>query len=340
MKTKNLNVLKNRDIFIKDKKIAEIYSKFKTILLKHKRNNSFGIAVSGGPDSMALAYLSRNLLAEMKYKIYFLLVDHGIRKDSNKESLQVKEILKKNDINLKILKNKKKINRNFQKNARDVRYELLSGFCKKNRIKNLVTAHHKDDQIETFLIRLSRGSGVEGLSSMSEVTKLQHGIVLIRPFLGYKKEYLKYISRKIFNTTIKDPSNNDKKFLRTNIRDLIKILESKGLNFDQITRSINNISSTKDAINFYVNQSLKKFVKFRKKDAILDLKMFNKEPDEVKFKIINKIVKNRTASYYPPRSKKVINLINGFERSHLKKCTLGGCIFEKKNNLLHVSKEF
>ena len=340
MKIKNLNALKNRDIFIKDKKIAEIYSKLKAILLKYKKNNSFGIAVSGGPDSMALAYLSRNLLTEMKCKVYFILVDHGIRKNSAKEALQVKKILKKHNIKLKILKNKKKINKNFQKNARDVRYELLSRFCKKNKVKNLVTAHHKDDQIETFLIRLSRGSGVEGLSSMSEATKLKNRITLIRPFLEYKKEYLKYISRKIFNRTIKDPSNNDKKFLRTNIRDLIKILESKGLDFNQITRSIKNISSTKDAINFYVNQSLKKSVKFTKKNAVLDLNMFKKEPEEVKFKIINKIVKNRTDSYYPPRSKKVLNLINGFERNDLKKCTLGGCIFEKKNNLLHVSKEF
>ena len=83
MKIKNLNVLKNRDIFIKDKKIAEIYSKLKAILLKYKKNNSFGIAVSGGPDSMALAYLSRNLLTEMKCKVYFILVDHGIRKNSD-----------------------------------------------------------------------------------------------------------------------------------------------------------------------------------------------------------------------------------------------------------------
>ncbi len=171
MKIKNLNALKNRDIFIKDKKIVEIYSKLKAILLKYKKNNSFGIAVSGGPDSMALAYLSRNLLTEMKCKVYFILVDHGIRKNSAKEALQVKKILKKHNIKLKILKNKKKINKNFQKNARDVRYELLSRFCKKNKVKNLVTAHHKDDQIETFLIRLSRGSGVEGLSSMSEATK-------------------------------------------------------------------------------------------------------------------------------------------------------------------------
>ena len=140
--------------------------------------------------------------------------------------------------------------------------------------------------------------------------------------------------------TIKDPSNKNKKFLRTNIRDLTRILEAKGVKLDQIIRSIKNISSTKDTINFYVNRSLKKIVKFRKREAILDLKMFKMEPGEVKFRIINNIVKNRTSSYYAPRSKKVLNLITRFERNNLKKCTLGGCIFEKKKNLLHVTKEF
>jgi hypothetical protein len=118
------------------------------------------------------------------------------------------------------------------------------------------------------------------------------------------------------------------------------MLKSKGLDFDQIIRSINNISSTKEAINFYVNRSLKKFVKFKKRETILDLKMFRREPEEVKFKIINSIVKNRTASYYPPRSRKVLSLINRFESNNLKKCTLGGCIFERKKNLIHVTKEF
>ena len=68
--------------------------------------------------------------------------------------------------------------------------------------------------------------------------------------------------------------------------------------------------------------------------------MFKKEPKEVKFKIINKIVKNRTLSYYPPRSQKVLNLISRFESKNPKKCTLGGCIFERRKNLLHVTREF
>ncbi len=340
MKRKDLNAVKLKDVLNQDKKISAIYLKLKSILSKYKLNNSFAVAVSGGPDSMALAFLSKLLMDQTKYRIHFVLVDHGLRKNSKKEALKVKNILKKKGINLTVLTNSKKINKNIQKNARDFRYELLIKFCRRNKIKSLLTAHHKDDQVETFLIRLSRGSGVEGLSSMSQSTNLKYGIKLIRPFLELNKYDLQYISNKVFKKTIKDPSNKNKKFLRTNIRELSKTLENRGLNFDQIIRSIKNISSTKEAINFYVNRSLKQFVKFKKKETILDLKMFRKEPQEVKFKIINRIVKNRASSYYPPRSQKVLNLINRFEAKDPKKCTLGGCIFERKKNLLHVTREF
>ena len=112
------------------------------------------------------------------------------------------------------------------------------------------------------------------------------------------------------------------------------------LNFERIIRSIQNISSSKEAINFYVTRSIKKFVKFRKKETILNLKQFRKEPKEIRFRIINNIVKKRTNSYYPPRSEKVLNLINNFQANNLKKCTLGGCIFERKRNFLYVSNEF
>ena len=191
MKIKNLNVAKLKDVIIQDKKISAIYLKLKSVLSKHKQNNSFAVAVSGGPDSMALAFLSNLLANETRYKIYFLLVDHGIRTNSAKEALKVKKLLKKNGIKLKVLRNRKKISKNIQKNARDLRYELLIEFCRKNRVTSLLTAHHKDDQVETFLIRLSRGSGVEGLSSMSQSTNLGDGIKLIRPFLEFKKSELK-----------------------------------------------------------------------------------------------------------------------------------------------------
>ena len=133
----------------------------------------------------------------------------------------------------------------------------LENFAKENA-KSLLVAHHQDDQIETFLIRLSRGSGVEGLSSMQEMITLKNGTRLIRPLLDFKKIDLIKIAKNIFGKTLKDPSNKNKKFLRTNIRVLKQNLENKGINIEKISRSIKNIASTKEAIDFYVAKSIKK----------------------------------------------------------------------------------
>ena len=340
MKRKSSNVRKLKITLLKDKKIINLYNKLKKTLTKNKKINSFTVAVSGGSDSMALSGLSIILATERKYKVFFAHVDHGLRKNSNKEAIKVKKLFKKNNTKLEILKNKRKITKNIQKNARDLRYDLLSKFCKKKGTNYLLTAHHQDDQIETFFIRLSRGSGVEGLSSMDEKTKIKYGISLIRPFLNSDKKDLIYVAKKFFKQIIKDPSNTNKKFLRVNIRNLKKILEDKGISPERIAHSIRNISLTKDAINFYVIKSMKKLVKFRKAETILNLTDFKKEPKEVKFRIMNNIIKKRTNSYYPPRSKKVVNMINRFESNKSKKCTLGGCLFEKRKNLLYVSREF
>ena len=93
---------------------------------------------------------------------------------------------------------------------------------KKKKIKLILTGHHKDDQIETFLIRLSRGSGVQGLSSMSTTSHLNSKIKILRPLLNESKKNLIFISKKVFGTYVKDPSNNNKKFLRSNIRKLYR----------------------------------------------------------------------------------------------------------------------
>ena len=222
MKRKSLNAKKLKNTFLQDKKILNLYSKLKKSLSENKKIKSFTVAVSGGPDSMALVGLSSILMKREKNKAFYVLVDHGIRKNSTKEAGKVRKLLQKKNIKLVVLKNKKKIKRNIQKNAREVRYELLSKFCKKNKVKQLITAHHLDDQIETFFIRLSRGSGIEGLSSMSKKTRIKHGIILLRPFLENNKKELSYLAKKMFGITFKDPSNTNEKFLRTNIRNLKK----------------------------------------------------------------------------------------------------------------------
>ena len=118
-----------------------------------------------------------------------LLIDHNIRKNSKKEAKKVKKLLKNNKINLKIISNKKKIVKNIQAEARNTRYEILKNYCKKKNIKVMLTAHNLEDQVETFLIRLSRGSGLKGLSAMKPLTKITSKVDLYRPLLDIKKNF-------------------------------------------------------------------------------------------------------------------------------------------------------
>ena len=97
---------------------------------------------------------------------------------------------------------------------------MLLEYCKKKGIKKILTAHNLEDQVETFFIRLSRGSGLTGLSAMKPLTNLNQNVKLYRPLLDIKKKFLVEISKKTFGNFIKDPSNKNKKFLRTKIRSL------------------------------------------------------------------------------------------------------------------------
>ena len=132
MSKKDLSVLKPKKLSL-DSKFLSIYSNFKSYLKKSIKKKTFLVAVSGGPDSLALTLLSKTYSTEEGNKVFFVIVDHGIRTNSSKESEAVKLLLKKKQISLTILKNKKKINRNIQSQARDVRYKLLLNFCYKKK---------------------------------------------------------------------------------------------------------------------------------------------------------------------------------------------------------------
>jgi len=251
MSKKDSSVLKLKDL-ASNKKISIIYSNFRSQLNSCIKKSNFLVAVSGGPDSLALSALSKAYSDEKKNKVSYVLIDHSIRVNSRKEASEVKNLLKKKKIFLTILKNKKKINKNIQSNARSIRYELLLNYCNKHKIKFIITGHHRDDQIETFLIRLSRGSGIQGLSSMSKVTKLDSRTKLFRPLLSENKKDLTFLAKKYYGKIFKDPSNTNQKYLRTNIRNLIKQFEKNGIKRDQIINPIKNLEAKRNTLNSYI----------------------------------------------------------------------------------------
>ena len=338
MSKKNSIVLNHKNCFLSSEQISYIYSDFKKKILKLK-TNKFLVAVSGGPDSLALAAMCKALEANYKKKkFYYIHINHGIRKNSQSESDQVKKILKKQHILLKVINNKKKIINNIQHNARKVRYSLLSSECKKKKIKFILTGHHKEDQIETFLIRLSRGSGVQGLSAMNTTTLIKNNIKVFRPFLDNSKKNLIFVTKKVFGTYIKDPSNNDKKFLRSKIRKLLPILNKYGINENQIIRSINNLKSSSITINTHFKEVFKKVVKQKEKKIFIKKNNLFALNEELQIKILGHIIKSLKKSDYPPRSKKILNALKFLNSARETKHQLGGCLLINRNNHIYVEK--
>ena len=345
MKKKSLSVKKliHKSFFnnLKNNKINKIFKEFNNYLnsnLKDKKKTKIriGVALSGGPDSLALTALAKAYSYQYKCKIYYVLVDHNIRKNSLDEAKSVKRLLKKYHITLHVLRSKKIIRNNIQSKARTVRYNLITNFCKKKKIKTILTAHNFEDQVETFLIRLSRGSGLQGLSSMKQIHKIDHNISLIRPLLDFKKKKLISISKIIFGKYFKDPTNKNTKYLRTRIRNLKTPLETSGINYDKIFQSIKNLASSRDTLNYYFGEIYKDIIIKKKDKVFINLKKFNNINQEMKMLVLKKTIKDFTNSYYTTRSKKITNLMNQIKAKKNAKFTLGGCIIfsEKKHIIL------
>ena len=334
---------KNSSVILKNtfrdfEELSLLYSNFKNKLDKLKRK-SYLVAVSGGPDSLALAALSKAYSFEKKTTFNYVLVNHNIRSNSSKEAEKVKVLLKNFDIKLNVLKNDFVINKNIQGQARKVRYKMLNAYCMKKKIKTILTGHNLDDQVETFFIRLSRGSGLTGLSSMKPLSKLDKKIDLYRPLLDVKKNSLIKISKKIFKKYIIDPSNKDTKFLRTKIRNLKRPLMKSGINYDQIIKSINNLASSREVLDQYLEEVFRDLIRVSKKQILIDYRQFKKLNLEVKMQVVNKCIKVLKKNYYNLRSKKVNFLLSAIEKQSFKKATLGGCLFFKKKDDLCVIVE-
>ena len=329
--------------YLEDSKIKKIYLTFKKKLYSQIKNENFCIGVSGGPDSLALVFLGKIFSKEFNSKLIALIIDHNLRKESGIEARKVKKILTKHKIRAKILTWKGKIPKsNIQFNARNIRYFLLNKECNKLNIKNLVLAHHEGDLIENFFIRLFRGSGLKGLSSLNIKRHSKDNILnLIRPLINTKKDELIYISKKIFKFYFTDPSNFSEKFLRTKIRNYLYKFKLDGLDINKVKLTLSNLQSANESINFYEEKSIKNYVRYLQRNScFVSYDLFNYESEEVIFRTISDIISKISNSYYAPRGKDVKNLITKMQSKKFKKSTLGGCIIEKTYNILIFRKEF
>lgn len=214
-----------------------------------ERGEGILIGVSGGSDSVALVRILGDLRKKMDLKLSLLHINYGLRaEDSEKDEKFVREFAKKTNIELKVVRYKGKLEGNLEQNMRDFRYEEFEKQLRKEKFDWIAVGHTKDDQVETVLMNLVRGSGLKGLGGIAA----KRGKV-IRPLLDFEKEELvDYLKEKKQKFRV-DQSNLDEKFLRNKIRHkLIPFLQE---HFNpKIKSGLVNLSKQARSVNLFVEQ--------------------------------------------------------------------------------------
>lgn len=204
----------------------------------------FGVAVSGGPDSLALLLLAA---AAHPGDIEAATVDHGLRAESAAEAEFVAEICAGLGIPHRVLRPEAQISGNLQSAAREARYDLLEAWRAVQGLDWILTAHHADDQAETLLMRLNRGSGIGGMSAI----RAANGRVL-RPLLDWRRSELADIVEAAGIAPVADPSNMDERFDRARLR--AQITKVDWVDVGALARSAGALAEAQDALDWTADQ--------------------------------------------------------------------------------------
>ena len=301
--------------------------------------DTLGVAVSGGSDSLSLLYLINSWSNKKNLKIVILTVDHNLRNGSADEALYVGELCNKLGLIHKTLFwDHEDIEGNLSASAREARYRLMQNSIPSDAI--LITGHTLDDQAETFLMRLRRGSGVDGLASMAEQSYLSFGndgITIFRPLLDFERQTLRKVLKFCKVDWIEDPTNNDQSFERVRVRDLLARFVEIGIDKNTIGRTALLMQSAKTALNHFASDCYEKFGSCDNGDIIFDFSEFSKQPLDVKRRLISAAQKWISNQKYRPRLSQVDALINSIDE----KVTFSGsgtiCYFH--NNSIRITRE-
>ena len=194
------------------------------------------IAVSGGPDSTALLVMAAEWAARSGARIAAATVDHGLRPASAAEAQTVAALSAKLGVpHTTLVWKGVKPSTRLQERARDARYRLLVEHARAIGADAIATAHHADDQAETILFRLIRGSGVAGLAGMAAMSE-RDGMTIARPLLAVPKRDLVAFCRLRKLPFADDPSNADPRFARPRLRAILDRLGEEGLNAEGLVR--------------------------------------------------------------------------------------------------------
>ncbi|KIU52230.1 MULTISPECIES: tRNA lysidine(34) synthetase TilS [Bradyrhizobium] len=292
------------------------------------------LAVSGGPDSVALMWLAarwRRALAKGP-RLVAVTVDHGLRREAAREARDVKRLARSLDLPHHTLRwSGPKPGTGVPAAAREARYRLLAQAARKHGATHILTAHTRDDQAETLLMRLLRGSGVAGLSAMARETE-RDGILLTRPLLDVAKAQLIATLKRAGVGFADDPTNRDPAFTRPRLRALMPVLAEEGGDARNLARLAARIARANAALEVQVDDA-ERYLALKDEDgphAGFDAGSFAVMPEEIRLRLLKRAI-DRIGHEGPAELGKVETLLAALDGALAKrepklKQTLAGAV--------------
>ncbi|MDH5748326.1 MAG: tRNA lysidine(34) synthetase TilS [Rhodospirillales bacterium] len=300
-------------------------------LAPFERNPHLAVAVSGGSDSMALCLLADGWARARGGRVMALTVDHGLRPDSMKEAEKVGRWLAARGIDHTILSwSGPKPASGIQAAAREARYRLLLDWARSAGVLHLCLAHQLEDQAETFLMRLGRGSGLDGLAAMSAISE-KPAARLIRPLLEVPRARLQATLKDYGQEWIEDPSNDNPAYARTRIRADLKSLAGEGISPAHFARTAQQMAQARAALEHAASGLIASSARLHPAGFVrMNRDMLRAAPAEVSLRALVRTVRCIGGGAYAPKREKMDRLheqlLGDDPESNLAGGrTLGGC---------------
>ncbi len=293
-------------------------SEAKSLFADWKSAPAIVLAVSGGPDSVALMWLAARWCSALRKgpRLIAVTIDHELREEAAREARDVKRLARSLEVDHRTMRwSGVKPKTGIPAAARDARYTLLSSAARSAGASHIFTAHTRDDQAETFIMRLSRGSGIGGLAAMARQSA-REGVILARPLLDIPKAQLVATLRKAGIAFADDPTNRDTRFTRPRLRDLMPALAAEGADARNLARLAWRLARANAAIEKMTDGAERYLAGIDGLDGRsgFDLAAFAALTDEIRVRLLLRAI-DRAGHEGPAELGKVESLLEAMDRA-------------------------
>jgi tRNA(Ile)-lysidine synthase len=290
------------------------------------------VALSGGSDSLALMHLLADWAEARKLaRPTVLIVDHGLRAGSDGDARKAAAFARKRGLPAYVLTRKGKTPKSdIEALAREARYRLMGEWLKKRGAQALYVGHTLNDQAETFLLRLGRGSGLDGLSAMRTLAPFPvpgfEDLQLVRPLLGIDRLSLRALLRERGQDWLDDPMNSETRFARRRIRAVMPVFEAAGLSLRRIADAAAHLARARQSLEVVTEAVLERAVRLDGSRVLLDARALARAPREVGLRALAALLMAVSGEPYRPRFERLERLFDRLKEGRLGGgATLHGC---------------